>query len=220
MLLAISLTCALTFPTSLAAFVKSFDLILTFGLLTLGFFGIAALRLFIPFLRPPLDAAASAIAPLAPAIATPLATSGTFALLATLPTPWPALLALSPTPPTALRTASMGVEPPLEPLLEPLELGDFAFGFDFDFDELDDFFADFGFAAFGFADFAFFAALGFAAFDFDFAVFGFEALGFAFAFDRDFGFDFASLDEPALFEAGCFLDLVSAMFLSPRGVPY
>jgi hypothetical protein len=212
MLLAISLTCALTFPTSLAAFVKSFALILTFGLLTLGF-GIAALRFFMPFLRPPLDAAASAIAPPAPAIAAPPATSGTFALLATLPTPWPALLALSPTPPTALRTASIGVEPPLEPLLDPFELGDLAF--DFDFDELDDFFADFGFA-----DFGFFVALGFAAFDFDFADFGFEALAFACEFDCDFGFAFDLLDAPALFEAGCFLDLVSAIFLSPRGVPY
>jgi hypothetical protein len=118
-----------------------------------------------------------------------------------------------------LRTASIGVDPPLEPLLDPLGLGDFAFGFDFDFDELDDFGLDL-FADFGLADFAFFAALGFAAFDFDFAVFGFEALGFAFDFDCDFGFAFDSLDEPALFEAGCFLDLVSAIFLSPRGVPY
>jgi hypothetical protein len=109
----------------------------------------------------------------------------------------------------------MGVEPPLEPLLDPFELGDLAFGFDFDFDELADFFADFGFA-----DLAFFTALGLAAFDFDFAVFGFEALGFAFEFDCGFGFAFDLLDEPALFEAGCFLDLVSAIFLSPRGVPY
>ncbi|HET7455304.1 MAG TPA: hypothetical protein VFJ76_07270 [Solirubrobacterales bacterium] len=203
MLLAISLTCALTFPTSLAAFVKSFDLIFTFG-----FFGIAALRFFMPtlFLRPPLDAAASAIAPPAVAIAAPPATSGTFALLAALPTPLPALLALSPTPPTAWRTASIGVEPPLEPLLDPVELGDLAFGFDFDFDELD----DFGLARF--------VALGFD--DFDFADFGFEALGLAFDLDCDFGFAFDLLDAPALFEAGCFLDLVSAIFLSPRGVPY
>jgi hypothetical protein len=162
-----------------------------------------------------------AIAPPAPAIAAPLATSGTFALLATLPTLWPAffpallalfptLLALSPTPPTALRTASIGVEPPLEPLLDPFELGDLAFGFDFD--ELDDLdlFADPGFAAFGFA------AFGFAAFDF-------EALGLAFDFDCAFGFErafgFDLLDEPALFGA-CFFDLVSAIVLSPRGGPY
>jgi hypothetical protein len=206
MLLAISLTWALTFPTSLAAFVKSFDLILT-----LGFFGIAALRLFMPFLRLPLDAAARAIAPPAPAIAAPPATSGTFALLATLPTPcpalFPALLALSPTPPTALRTASIGVEPPPEPLLDPFELGALAFGFDFDFDELDDFgFADFAFVALGFAD------------DFGFAAFVFEALGFAFDFGCDLGFDL--LDAPALFDGACFLDFVSAIFLSPRGVPY
>jgi hypothetical protein len=122
-----------------------------------------------------------AIAPPAPAIAAPLATSGTFALLATLPTPcpadFPALLALSPTPPTALRTASIGLEPPLEPLLDPFELDDFAFGFDFAFDEIDD------------LGFDLFVALGFAAFDF--AVFGFEALGLAFDFDCDFGFDCA-----------------------------
>ncbi|HEX5591758.1 MAG TPA: hypothetical protein VFX35_00250 [Solirubrobacterales bacterium] len=111
-------------------------------------------------------------------------------MLATLPTPWPALLALSPTPPTAWRTASIGVEPPLEPLLDPFELVDLAFGFDFDFAEL----ADFGFV-----------------------VLALEALGFAFDFELDdFGFDL--LDAPALFEAGCFLGFVSAIFLSPRGV--
>jgi hypothetical protein len=111
---------------------------------------------------------------------------------------------LSPTPPTAWRTASIGVLPPFEPLLEPFELGDFAFE-PGDL-RLDDFgfalFAAFGFAAFGFADF------------------GFEALGLAFDFDCDLGFDFALLDEPALFDADCFLDLVSAIFLSPRVVPY
>ena len=103
--------------------------------------------------------------------------------------------------------------PPLEPLLEPFELGDFAFGFEPDDFELDDF------------GFALFAAFGFAALDFvdfGFAELDFEALGFAFAFDFvcDLGFDFALLDEPALFDADCFLDLVSAIFLSPRGVPY
>jgi hypothetical protein len=120
-------------------------------------------------------------------------------------------LALSPTPPTALRTASIGVLPPLEPLLEPFELGDFAF-------ELDDFeLADFDFG------FALFAAFGFAVLDFvafGFADFDFEALGLAFDFDCDLGFDFALLDEPALFDADCFLGFVSAIFLSPRGVPY
>ena len=109
----------------------------------------------------------------------------------------------------------MGVEPPLEPLLEPFELGDLAFDFEPDDLELDDLgfdlFADFV-AAFGFA------ALDFV--DFGFADFDFEALGLAFDFDCDFGFDFALLDEPARFDADCFLDLVSAIFLSPRGVPY
>jgi hypothetical protein len=127
-------------------------------------------------------------------------------------------LALSPTPPTALRTASIGVLPPLEPLLEPFELGDLAFDFEPDDLELDDFESadlDFGFALF--------AAFGFAALDFvdfGFVDFDFEALGLAFDFDCDLGFDFALLDEPALFDADCLLGLVSAIFLSPRGVPY
>jgi hypothetical protein len=109
----------------------------------------------------------------------------------------------------------MGVEPPLEPLLEPFELGDLAFDFEPDDLEL----ADFGFALF--------AAFGFAALDFvdfGFAAFDFEALGLAFDFDCDFGFDFDCGfdfdDDPALFGADRFLDLVSAIFLSPRGVPY
>src|SRR4051794_11099062 len=197
---AISPTWALTFPTSLAALTRSFDLILTFG-----FFGIAALRLFMPFLRPPLDAAASAIAPPAPAIAAPPATSGPFALLATLPTVWPA-------PPTAFFTASTGLEPPPAPLLKPLELGAFDFAFDFEPDDL----------ALGFLDDPDFADFGFAAFDLldEPALFDFEALGLAFDFDCDFGFDLDLLDEPALFDAGCFLDLVSAIFLSPRKCPY
>jgi len=96
------------------------------------------------------------------------------------------------------------VLPPLEPLLEPFELG--AFAFELADLELDDF---------GFARFA--VDFGFARF----AVFDFEAaLGFAFDFDCDFGFDFALLDDPALFDADRFLGLVSAIFLSPRGVPY
>jgi hypothetical protein len=138
-------------------------------------------------------------------------------LLATLPTPCPALLALLPTPPTAFRTASTGVLPPLAPLRE-FELGDFDLAFDFELD---------GFARF--ADFAFgdfdFAALGFEAFAFDFA-FGFDcdfAFDFEFDFDRGFDFDldcdFGLLDEPALFDAGCSFALVSAIFLSPRGCP-
>jgi len=89
-------------------------------------------------------------------------------------------LALSPTPPTALRTASTGLAPPLEPLLErdPLELWDFepeAFGFDFAF------VAFAAFLAFGFCDFA-----------------------FDFGFDCDFGFD----EEPARFGADPFFDLL------------
>jgi hypothetical protein len=119
-----------------------------------------------------------------------------------------------------LRTASIGVEPPLDPLLEPFELGDFDLGFDFDFEP-----DDFGFADFGFA---LFEDRGFAAFDCDFAAFGFEAL--AFGFDLDFACDlgfgcafgfaceFDLLDEPALFDADGFFDFVSAIFLSPRGV--
>jgi hypothetical protein len=116
-----------------------------------------------------------------------------------------------------LRTASIGVVPPLEPLLDPFELGDFAFGFgfDLDFDELAGlaFFDALGFDAFGFV-----VALGFEA-DFGFAAFGFEALGLAFDFDCELDFGFDLRDEAALFDA-CFFDLVSAMILSPRGVPY
>jgi hypothetical protein len=158
--------------------------------------------------------AASAIAPPAPAIATPLATSGTFALLATLPTVWPA-------PPTAFRTASTGLLPPLEPLLDPFELGALAFEPDDLLLGLDDLeLADFGFArllllvdllllvAWGFADF------GFAAFELDFA---FEP---AFGFDCDFAFGFDLLDEAARFGADRFLGLVSAIFLSPLECPY
>jgi hypothetical protein len=127
------------------------------------------------------------------------------ALLATLPTLCPALLALSPTPPTALRTASAGLEPLSEPLLErdPFAPWDFANEpDDFELDDLgfaffaDPRFADLGFAAFGFA------------FDFD--------CDLAFGFDRDLGFDF--IDEPALFDADRFFVLVSAIFLSPRVV--
>jgi hypothetical protein len=100
-----------------------------------------------------------------------------------------------------LRTASIGVLPPLEPLLEPFELDDFGF------DLFADLVAAFGFAALDFVDFGF-------------VDFELEALGLAFDFACDFGFDFALLDEPARFDADCFLDLVSAIFLSPRGVPY
>jgi hypothetical protein len=98
------------------------------------------------------------------------------------------------------------VLPPLEPLLEPFELGDLAFDFELD---------DFGFALFA-------AAFGLEALDF--VDFDFEALGLAFDFDCDLGFDcdcgFDFDDDPALFGADRFLDLVSAIFLSPRGVPY
>jgi hypothetical protein len=121
-------------------------------------------------------------------MAAPPATSGTFALLAALPTPCPALLALLLTSPTAWRTASTGLEPPLEPLLDPFELGAFAF-------ELDDFERD---------------DLGFAALAFDF---GFA--DFVFAFDCDFGFcafAFDFIDELAGFDAARFFALVSAIF--------
>jgi len=99
-------------------------------------------------------------------------------------------------------------------LLEPFELGDFAFEPD-DF-ELDDF---------GFARFADFVAFGFALFDF---AFDFDwrlgcarfdwALGFD--FDCDFGLVFDLLEALALFDADRFLGLVSAISLSPRGCPY
>jgi hypothetical protein len=116
------------------------------------------------------------------------------ALLAALPTALPAPLALSPAPPTALRTTSTGLLPPLEPLLErdPFELGAL---------ELDDFEPDdFGLAAF-FTAFGFAADFGFAAFDFDFgfAVFGLDC-------DFDWGFDF--VDDFALFDADRFFDWV------------
>ncbi|HWO48004.1 MAG TPA: hypothetical protein VNM41_08080 [Solirubrobacterales bacterium] len=130
-------------------------------------FGLWAIALPIPLLRPFLEAA-RAIPPAAPASAAPPATSGTFALLAALPTVLPAFLALPPTSPTAFRTASTFeclLEDPFEweallPLLElrgllrdlALAFGfaafDFGFTADFDFDagfEVDDFFGfDFG----------------------------------------------------------------------------
>jgi hypothetical protein len=121
-----------------------------------------------------------------------------------------------------LRTASIGVLPPPEPLLEPFELGDFAFAFDFapdDF-ELD----DFGFARF--VDFAVFVVLGLAlldfAFDFDWLFAGalFDCAAFDWVRGFDFDCDFDFVDEPALFGDVRFLDLVSAIFLSPRGSPY
>jgi hypothetical protein len=109
------------------------------------------------------------------------------------------------------------VEPPLEPLLEPFELGAFALAFDFDPD-------DFERDAFGFARFADFVALGLALFvDFAFALFGF-AFDFDWLFDWGRGFDFDCdfdfADDPARFGADRFLDLVSAISLSPRGCPY
>jgi hypothetical protein len=80
-------------------------------------FGLRGIALASPPFLLPLEAA-RARPPAAPAIAAPPATSGTFALVAALPTDLPALLAL---PPTALRTAST-----FEPLLdEPLLEGDF-----------------------------------------------------------------------------------------------
>jgi hypothetical protein len=147
-------------------------LTLIFGVLTLTF-GLRLMALLMPLLRPFFEVA-RAIPPAAPAIAAPPATSGTFALLATLPTAWPA-------PPTAFLTASTLeclLEEPfdfeaLAPLLElrgllALLFDDFAFAFDFEFAALgfDDFDFDFdaGFAAFddaGFFDFGFDFALGF-----------------------------------------------------------
>jgi hypothetical protein len=112
-----------------------------------------------------------------------------------------------------LRTASTGVEPPLEPLLEPFELGAFAF----EPDDLgrDDFERD----AFGCARFADFAAFGLAlfgfAFDFDW---GFDCVLFDWGLGFDFDCDFDFVDDPARFGADRFLDLVSAISLSPRGV--
>jgi hypothetical protein len=115
--------------------------------------------------------------PAAPATAAPPATSGTFALLATLPTAWPA-------PPTAFLTASTFeclLDEPFElllalaPLLElrgllALLLLDFDFAFD----------------AFGCgADFAFDFEAGFAVFEADDLLdFGFD---FVFGFELDLG---------------------------------
>jgi hypothetical protein len=87
-------------------------------------FGRRLIALPSPLLRPFFEAD-RASPPAAPAIAAPPATSGTFALLAALPTVLPALLALPPTfpptSPTAWRTAST-----FECLLdEPLLEGDF-----------------------------------------------------------------------------------------------
>jgi hypothetical protein len=98
--------------------------------------------------------AARAIPPAAPAIAAPPATSGTFALLAALPTVWPAPLALSPKSPTVLRTASTFeclLDDPFERDAPLPELRDLprAFGLAF---EAFDFGDDFDFVA-GFADF-------------------------------------------------------------------
>jgi len=107
---------------------------------------------------------------------------------------------LLPTSPTAWRTASPGLDPPPEPLLEPFELGAFAFellaGLElFERDDL-------GFAALalvlGFADFAF-------AFDCDFAT-------------CDFAFDL--VDELARFGAARFFALVSAIFPLSSGGPW
>jgi hypothetical protein len=152
----------------------SLPLSLIFGVLTLTF-GLRLMALLSPLLRPFFEAA-RAMPPAAPAIAAPPATSGTFALLATLPTVWPA-------PPTAFLTASTFeclLDEPFElplalaPLLElrgllALLLLDFDLDFALGFD------ADFGFVfAFDFdAGFAVFEAGDLLAFGFDFA-FGFE----------------------------------------------
>jgi len=168
-------TCALKFPTSLAALAMSLPLTLIFGVLTLTL-GLRLIALLRPLLRPFFEAA-RAMPPAAPAIAAPPATSGTFALLATLPTVWPA-------PPTAFLTASTFeclLDEPFElllalaPLLElrgllALRLLDFAFDF-----------ADLGFGA----DFAFDFEAGFAVFEADDLLdFGFDL---AFGFELDLG---------------------------------
>jgi hypothetical protein len=88
------------------------ELILTFGRRIIALPSL----LFLPW------EAARAIPPAVPASAAPPATSGTFALLAALPTVLPALLALPPTfapaSPTASRTASTFELLLDEPLLE------------------------------------------------------------------------------------------------------
>jgi hypothetical protein len=112
------------------------------------------------------------------------------------------------------------VVPPPAPLLEPFELG--AFAFEPDDLERD----DFDFDGFADLDFALFVALGLAlfgfAFDFDWfldcALFDWAP---GFDFDCDFELaGFALLDEPAPFDVDRFFGLVSAISLSPRGCPY
>ncbi|HEV2727224.1 MAG TPA: hypothetical protein VGV34_02965 [Solirubrobacterales bacterium] len=151
---ATSLTCALKLPTPLAALATSLESTLIFGRRIIAL----PSRLLLPCLE-----AARARPPAAPAIAAPPATSGTFALLAALPTLLPALLALPLTSPTALRTASTFEPLPDEPLLEA------------DFCERDLLLVDFALA---------FEAFVFEAFDFDadFALFGADSF-------RDLGFD-------------------------------
>jgi hypothetical protein len=163
-------TCALKFPTSLAALAMSLPLTLTFGL--------RAMALPMPLLRPFFEAA-RAMPPAAPAIAAPPATSGTFALLATLPTVWPA-------PPTAFLTASTFeclLDEPFElllalaPLLELRGLLALLL-LDFDLD-----FVDLGFDAD--LDFVFDFEAGFAVFEADDLLdFGFDL---AFGFELDLG---------------------------------
>lgn len=164
--MASSPTCALKFPTSLAALAMSLPLILTFGL--------RLMALPMPLLRPFVEAA-RAMPPAAPAIAAPPATSGTFALLATLPTDWPA-------PPTAFLTASTFeclLDEPFELLLALtplLELRGLLVLLLLDF--------DFDFVALGFdVDLDFDFEAGFAVFEAD-ALFDF---GFDFAFELDLG---------------------------------
>jgi hypothetical protein len=127
--------------------------------------------------------AARAIPPAAPATAAPPATSGTFALLATLPTVLPADLpapfALPPMSPTALRTASTFeclLDEPFECEAPLLELRDL----------LLDLGLAFAFEAFGFDD-----DLDFDAFDFEAGFAAFEVDAFlGFDIDLDLGFDF------------------------------
>ncbi|HEY3435738.1 MAG TPA: hypothetical protein VGK41_08800, partial [Solirubrobacterales bacterium] len=126
---AISLTWALTLLTPLAALATSLESTLILGR--------RAMALPRPLLRPFFEAA-RAIPPAAPASAAPPATSGTFALPATLPTVFPALLALSPASPTTWRTASTFECFDDEPFDRDLAAADLGLAFD----------------AFGFGDFA------------------------------------------------------------------
>jgi hypothetical protein len=118
-----------------------------------------------------------------------------------------------------LRTASTGLLPPLAPLLEPFELGALALALDFDPEDFEP--DDFGFARFAdFVALVVLLALGLALFGFAFDFDWFDCALFDCALGFDFDCDFGFADDPARFGADRFLDLVSAISLSPRGYPY